>query len=125
VASYVVLYRIAAQVLTNGDGVIIESPFVRGLAEPELLRLSTGRATFLIHCEVPRELIESRLRSGRPDRHPQHHDDAATLAEVLAVLDEGGYGPLDLGIPTMSVKTANGYDPPLEAICAFIAAQPG
>jgi hypothetical protein len=97
---------------------------MRGLAEPDLLRLCTGRAAFLIHCEAPREIIESRRRSGRPGRHPQHHD-AAALAEILAALDEGRYGPLDLGISTLRLSTADGYSPPLEAVSSFIAAQPG
>ncbi len=97
---------------------------MHGLAEPDLLRLCTGRAAFLIHCEAPRHVIESRLRSERPGRHPQHHD-AAALAEILAALDEGRYGPLDLGISTMQLSTADGYEPPLEVVSAFIAARPG
>lgn len=123
-AAYAVLYRIAARVLSYGDGAVVEGAFMRGLAEPDLLRLCAGRAAFLIHCEAPRHVVESRLRSGRPGRHPQHHD-AAALAEILAALDEGRYGPLDLGISTMRLSTADGYEPPLEAVSAFIAAQPG
>ncbi len=95
---------------------MLETNFSRE-SSPHLGRLAAGRPAVLIHCEAPREVIVSRLER-RAGRHPQHHDRVA-LPEVLAGLDEGRFEPLELGIPTLRVNTADGYSTPIEQMVDF------
>ena len=124
VAAYRLLYTIAARLLSSGLGVVLESNFVRGRSEEEILPLLARSRGVLLHCQVSREEIARRYqrRVVTAERHPGHHDVIA-MPEVLAGLDRGIYAPLALDIPMLTLDTTDGYRPEDAAILAFIRTQ--
>ena len=120
-ASYALLFAITDRLLKGGAGVIIESNFRRGTAEPELTPLVEHAAAVLVHCEAPRTVVIERVlaRAGRDDRHPIHPD-LDRLADLERDLTDGTFEPLDLGIEAIRVDTTNGYVPSFDALVARI-----
>jgi predicted kinase len=123
-ASYALLFLVLDLVLDAGVGAIVESNFSRGRSETELRDPVSRSQAVQLHCRVPPDLSRRRYiaRAESGQRHPGHHDSAA---ETLADLDESlavrRHEPLDLGIPLLTVDTADGYIPDIPAILAFIA----
>lgn len=122
-AAYLVLYRIAHEILRVGYGLILESNFVHGVSEADILPLLAISRTAVLHCDTTRETIiirqERRAISG--ERHPGHHD-AIVLPGVLAGMDAGIYHPLDIPVPLLRIDTTDGYSPDFSHIMAFIRA---
>lgn len=120
VAAYRVLYAVAAPLLAAGNGVILESNFVRGRSEAELLPLTARADAALLHCRATAAEIERRYRqrAWSGGRHPGHRD-AEALPDVLRDVQAGRYEPLALDIPALLVDTSAGYRPDLAAILAF------
>jgi len=122
-AAYAATFRLAADSLAAGRGVVLESNFRRGSSEPEIASLGTDWDTRLVHCTAPPDLLarryQSRFEAG--ERHPVHldHERAAALTEDLAT---GRFEPIELGCPTLVVDTTSGYRPSLEAILTFLRA---
>lgn len=123
--AYDLLYRVAAQLLSAGSGVALESNFVRGRSEVDLAPLLPRSRAVLAHCTAPRDVIVWRYhqRAISGARHPGHHD-AIALPGVLAALDAGIYEPLALSAPTLIVNTTDGYAPAFADIVAFIRQAP-
>ncbi|MGH2583569.1 MAG: hypothetical protein ACRDJE_01500, partial [Dehalococcoidia bacterium] len=119
--SYELLYAITGWLLDAGSGAILESNFWRGASEPALQPLVARTRAVLIHCESAPDVVLQRFtaRFDRGERHAVHFD-IATVPRLLDGLDSGLFDPLDLPIPTLRVDTADGYDPSLPAILAFI-----
>jgi len=122
-AAYRILYSVAARILKSGGGVVIESNFRRGQAEPELRTIVELADARLVHCSTGPETVQARYaqRYERGDRHPVHLD--AQRADALADdLSSGRFEPLDLAIPTLEVATDDGYAPGLDQILEFLGA---
>ena len=123
-AAYRILYSVAAQILESGGGVVIDSNFRRGQAEPELGTIVQLADARLVHCSAGPDTVQARYaqRYERGDRHPVHLD--AQRADALADdLSSGRFEPLDLGIPTLEVATDDGYAPGLDQILEFLGAE--
>ncbi|MFN8522640.1 MAG: AAA family ATPase [Chloroflexota bacterium] len=124
-ASFAIMHALIVDLLANGQGVIAETNYLRGISEHDLLpplQISDAR---LVHCEITRDLSLRRFtdRFDRGGRHwamndgdrvarirsGRHHSDDAWDRAV----------PLDLEIPLLRVNTTNGYDPGIEVIIAF------
>jgi predicted kinase len=123
-AAYRVLFSTAERFLESGVGVVVESNFRRGTSEPELAEIVASADASLVHCAAASETIQARydMRFRRGERHPVHLD--AQRANALAgELMEGRFEPLALDIPTIVVRTDDGYVPALDEIVAFVSAR--
>jgi predicted kinase len=120
-ATYRLLYATAGWLLEANCGVILESNFWHGAAEPALRPLEMRARTVLVHCESAPEVILRRYaeRGARGERHPVHFD-AEELPRLRGALAEGRFDPLALDVPVVRVRTDEGYDPEVERVLAFI-----
>lgn len=120
-ASYELLYAATGWLLDAGVGAIVESNFWRGTSEARLRPLTERARTVLIHCQTAPEEVLRRYRE-RGDRGERHHVhfDADEIPALRAALQAGRFEPLELLVPVLTVDTTSGYDPPIEAVLAFI-----
>ncbi len=116
-ATWELLYRVAGWLLDVGVGSVIEGNFGARAREP-LTRLTSRSRAVQISCRCADSLSQERYarRSVAPDRHPGHMDEVRIERGQLAT---STFGPLDLGIPTLTVDTTDGYRPTLEQIVQF------
>ena len=123
-AAYALCIRLAEESLTSGVGVLIEAAFSRGPAEPMLKPLVARSRAVQIHLWSTLELSDRRFRERytRGERHPAHVDEAAMAYEGLLWKQgwERWATPLELGVPTLSIDTSEGYVQELDEILAFI-----
>jgi predicted kinase len=100
------LYATGARLLDAGVGVVLESAFYRGLAEPDLAPLLACARGVQIVCHGDPETIVRRYaeRAARGERHPGHFD-ADQVPRVRQHLAAGSFAPLDLGIPVLRIDT--------------------
>ena len=120
------LYTAGRRVLEAGGGVILESNFYPGLAEPDLAPLLRLAPAVQLLCGGDPETISRRYveRNARGERHPGHFD-AVQAPRVRQQLLAGTFRPLDLDTPVLRVDTtgpaaAGGYDPSFAAILDFV-----
>lgn len=105
----------ARELLAAGQGVIIESTFHRGIAEPDLEPLLPWSNPVMVHLTAEPELILSRFetRMADPDRHPIHND-GSRIDELRDRLAKGMGQPLELDIPCIVIDTTWGKTDPEE-----------
>lgn len=103
------VYAIAEELLRAGRGLVIESFFHRGLAEPHLIPLVKLADATLIHVRADDALLLARFerRMSDPDRHPIHND-GNRLGDLRHYLAEGVADPLDLDIRRIVIDTTYG-----------------
>ena len=117
-AAYAALFTLARDLLGADKGVLLESNFRRGRSEPRLVQVAAAATSVrLVHCTAADEIIVQRYASRR--RHVAHLDDHRHDT-VRADLAARAYEPLRVDWPTLIVRTDTGYDPPLDAITAFV-----
>jgi predicted kinase len=120
--TFEVMHQIAAEHLDRDVGLVLETPFIRGMSEPELLAYLPKASAVDVHCTTPLAVERFVARAESPDRHPCHPD-LDRLAEVPAELWPERYGPLEVGVPRLVVDTTDGYEPSLDAIITWIEAR--
>jgi predicted kinase len=122
-AAYEVLFTMSRRVLQSGAGLVIESNFRRGFSEPELLPLVGLAEARLLHCSADPGTVRARYdaRFQRGERHPAHLD-AQRAPELAGDLASGLFEPLELPVPTLVVRTDDGYVPGLGAVVTFAGA---
>lgn len=92
------LYASAATFLDNGNDVILESAFTKGLAEPDIASLAaaTGAEITQLYVtassDVRLDRYRARIASG--ERHSGHPDNASTVTKEDFANDTERYGPL-------------------------------
>ncbi len=123
-AAYALCYRLAADILDRGGGVLLEAAFSRGAAEPSLLPLVARSRAVLIHLSAPSRLTDKRFRErfARGERHPAHLD-AVTVAHQGLLFEDGWSRwerPLDLDVPTLVIDTSDWYVDELSPILQFV-----
>lgn len=103
------LYTSTAEVLRSGQGIVIESFFHKGLAEPELAPLIEVSNALLIHIRADHAVLLSRYerRLQDPTRHPIH-EVGNRIGDLKHYLLEGVADPLDLDIPRIVIDTTFG-----------------
>jgi predicted kinase len=117
-ATYEVMQAVATRSLASGGSLILEAIFHRKRSVPwlpELLRLSDGR---FILCRASPAVVRARFaaRMVAGSRHPVHLD-----AEILEdEWPDPAEFELDLGVPSLTVDTTDGYKPDLDSIVRFI-----
>jgi predicted kinase len=118
--SIALLLTIADALVAARGNVVLEGNFRADLAARDLARFLPIADLRLVYCDLdtPRILERYEQRLDNDERHPVHVDtgDADALAADLEAKD---YGPIPLPVPTLIVRTVDGFDPPLEAIVAF------
>ncbi len=123
-AAFAAFYAITSSLLKSGLGVVAETNFGRGLAEPFIAPLLTISNPVMIYCEVPRELSILRFRERAFTGHRHWFFlDAAQIERI----DDGEVPeawatavPLDLDVPMLRVDTSDGYEPSLATIVDFV-----
>lgn len=120
-ASIVALFTAASALLDAGIGAVVESNFIRGLSEPNLLALAARGRAIVVYCATDDATAIRRYaeRVARGERHPGHFD-AAIVPELAAGMDDGRWEPPDLGAPVLRVDTTDGYAPDFDAIVETI-----
>lgn len=120
-ASYAMLFAAVGALAAGGVGTVIESNFRRGISEPDLRPLVAATSAVLVHCSLANDAIVARYvrRAGAPERHRVHRD-LDRLRALRDDLEAGRFEPPDLSIPTLRVDTADGYDPSIDEIIAFL-----
>lgn len=123
-ATFRVFYRLLADVLRTGAGVVAESNFHRGTAERDLRPFLATANPVIVHCHTAQTVILRRFaaRARQGDRRWSAHD-AERLAQIHAghVPEAWTHAePLDLAVPVLPVDTTDGYAPDLDAIVAFV-----
>jgi predicted kinase len=123
-AAYALCFRLAAEALACGVGVVLEAAFSRGQAEPALRPLVARSRAVLLHLAAPSRLSSDRFRArhARGERHPSHMDEV-TVATPGDLWERGWWRwaePLDLGVPTLVLDTSTGYVDDLTAALRFI-----
>jgi len=118
--SFALLFQLAGVLLRHGPGLVLEAPF-GPTSLPELSTLSRIADTALIMCVVSADTAVSRYRARfvAGTRHPGHQD-GAVLLDLRARIESGEYDPPSLSVPTLRVDTSDGYQPPIEAVVAWI-----
>ena len=108
-AAHIQLVTIASEILRSGHGVVIESFFHKGLAEPDLGPLVDISSAVLIHVKADDAILISRYeqRMKDPDRHPIHND-GNRLGDLRHYLAEGVADRLELDCPHIVIDTTYG-----------------
>jgi predicted kinase len=119
-AAYQVLFDVATELAAAGVGQIVESNFRRGRSEAELGRVVAICDARLVHCTATPETVLERYsdRHQRGERHPAHLD-AERHSVLVDELRDGLFEPLALDIPSLVVRTDDGYAPAFAEIVAF------
>ena len=121
-AAYALLFHLLDELVGRVPGIIVESNFARGRAEADLAPFVTrGGGGAMVHCEAARDAIVARIeaRAESAQRHPGHFDHEA-LPSVLARLDDGAFGPLELPLPLLRVETTTEYRPQFSEVMRFV-----
>lgn len=122
--TFAVFYAVLAELLRGRISLIAEANYRRALSVVELRPLVAMARTVQIFCEAPPEICVQRVieRLDRGERHPIHADRERLTEIADNRTGDGwdGYGPLDLGVPTLIVDTVNGYCPDYADIVGFI-----
>jgi len=103
------VYAIAEELLRAGRGLVIESFFHKGLAEPNLAPLVRLADATLIHVRADDALLLARFerRISDPERHPIHND-RNRLNDLRHYLAEGVADPLELDVRRIVIDTTYG-----------------
>lgn len=114
------MYKVADELLRSGVSTIIESPFPKGKAEPDLKPLIAKARAVLIHVSADPKLVIKRYadRMDSGDRHPVHNA-GNQVDKLRRQLREGTTDPLDLPIPLITVDTTDS-EPDVDALAAQI-----
>lgn len=128
IAAYAILRILQQKFVEIGVGAVLESNFLRGVSEEDLLPIVPKSRSVAIYCTTTADealrRFEERATSG--DRHPGHHDDDPDkLTELERDLRSGCYDPLDLGIPYLVVDTTNDCNPDRPTIKQWVIEQTG
>ena len=124
-AAYALLYQTAHRLLDAEVGMVLESNFYHGWAEPAVASIAHRATTVQLHCGGDSETIVRRYRE-RAERGERHagHADLAAIPRLREYLVNGRCEPLDLGVPTLRVDTTRAsaipYVPPFPDILTFI-----
>lgn len=108
-AAHLQMIATASELLAHGNGVVLESFFHKGLAEPDLNPLIDMANAVLVHITGDHPVLISRYeqRMADPDRHPIHND-GNRIGDLRHYLAEGVADILDLQVPRIVIDTTFG-----------------
>ena len=116
-----------ALLLDRRVSVVAEAAFQHKLWAPRLDPLLAIARVRIVVCEVDPDLARTRgiaRHEADPDRRRFHPDPAVQTSPGLGPRDAGrrSYDPPRFAVPTLTVNTADGYDPVFAAIVEFARA---
>jgi predicted kinase len=117
-ATYAILFAVAAELLRAGRPLVLEANFARGPAEANFKALPPHRLLQVV-CSAPADVVLARYRERalRGDRHHGHLD-LEIEDEVRAALHEGRHAALDLPGERIDVDATS--PPAVEPIAARV-----
>lgn len=104
-AAIAAMFASAAAALDVGVGAVVESNFVRGLAESSLRPLIERSRAVIVECHAPAEIVLARYRERTGARHAAHFD-KDRLADVERAAREGSNYSLELASRVMEIDTS-------------------
>jgi predicted kinase len=123
-ALFDLFYELLDVYLAHGVSVIAEAAFRADLAPAELLARSPGADLRVVRCTTGPEVWFDRFR--RRGLRPGHADDEFVARTVAAGGPDSSVFRLDVpGVPLLEVDSTSGYEPRLDAIVEFAAANRG
>jgi hypothetical protein len=105
-----------------GVSFVAEAAFQDKLWRPNLLPLTDLADLRIIHCAAPAGVLRQRItRRAGTNPHRRAHDDSG----LIDAIDNGTHSfvPVTMDVPTLTVDTADGYTPDLDAIARFATRQ--
>jgi predicted kinase len=125
--SFVLFYRLVADLLDHGCSVVAEAAFIRCVSDAEVKDLFARSDARIVHCRVDPSVAQARCvdRARRdPYRHLSHPDDELLRRMRDKEFAWEQYDPLDVTAPILVVDTTDGYAPSLDVIGSFASDQP-
>lgn len=117
------LFGVMSLLVDAGVAFVVEASFQHGLWEHGLRPLLDRADVRIVHCRVDPAVAWERI--GRraelsPARRAVHgyYSLLEPYESFAAKLER--FESVELGVPSLEVDTSDGYDPPLEAIVAFL-----
>ncbi|WP_280422777.1 hypothetical protein [Nocardia carnea] len=94
------------------------------LWQPNLLPLTEIADIRIIHCTAPQHVLHDRIaHRAEHDPHRRAHNDAGLLAEIAAgTRTAASFVSVSMDVAQMTVDTADGYEPGLDAMARFVTA---
>jgi predicted kinase len=108
--------------LSRGISLVAEAAFQHKLWAEQLETISQTTKVAIVICSVDATMARERfIARGLADssRERFHGDRAVHAAKKGSHLPLGSYDPPSLSVPTLTVDTSNGYNPPIEEIASF------
>ncbi len=123
--AYHVFFDTVADLLRRRVTLVAEAAFQHKLWAPKLQPLRDLAQLRVIVCDVTADLAHSRrLDRGRadPDRARFHPDPLVQAIVTGGSEPPANYDPPRLDVPTLTVDTSDGYEPPIADLVAFALA---
>lgn len=116
-----IFFRTLNETLRSGASLVAEAAFQDRLWRPGLERLPITADIRILRCVVDPALARDRItrRAAEDPTRAAHAD-----GDLLARIADGqrpieSWVPISLDVPTLTVDTTHGWDPPLDSILAF------
>jgi hypothetical protein len=123
--SFGLFYRLISDCVSADCSVVAEAAF-RADYDGDLRRVASLADTRLVECRIERAEAAHRFaqRASNDGELRRSHPDAEIAASMAGGTFEWEcYGPLELGVPTLTVDTTSSYSPALTEIVAFSRAR--
>ncbi len=123
-------FHVLTLLARSGVSAVAEAAFQDKLWRPNLLRVAEFAEVRIIYCTAPQQVLHDRItHRAERDPHRRAHNDSGLLAEIATgTRTAESFVPVKMDVAKMTVDTANGYEPSLDAIAGFITTpgqQPG
>jgi predicted kinase len=120
---YETFFQTVEFMVSKGVSLIVEAAFQHKLWFPKLDSLQNKTRMSIFICAVEPQVARSRFIArglADPTREYFHGDQTVHTAKDGIELPICDYDPPVISVPTLTVNTANGYDPSLEDIVSFM-----
>jgi predicted kinase len=120
---YETFFQAVGFMVSKNVSLIVEAAFQHKLWFPRLDSLQDKTRMSIVICAVDPQVARSRFIARGltdPNREHFHGDQAIHAARDSVQLSVGDYDPPVMSVPTLTVNTANGYDPNMADIISFV-----
>ena len=117
--TFPLFFAVVRMLLEGGVTVVAEAAFQDVRWRPNLEPLLELAELRVVNCVVDPAISYARATE-RGDRRVAHGDSAARIAPEEWAALVAGFERISLPVPALEVDTADGYEPGLDAIVAFV-----